>query len=688
MRDICHTFSLMMVVLIVSFPIPARLEIHPSPPFIPNTQKPDRIRISGLSIFENEPSPKSLVKKLKSKRHYNREYAANLLGNMGSRAGDAIPALLQTLHDPEWRVRASVVRALGKIGIDSDEVTTALLKASADPDTDVRMAAIVSMDLLRLDWETASEAISRRIEDEQWSVQLAAIRYVGKVGLPAKNTVPQLLHCLEANECEIREEAANSLGLIASNPEKAAEALILALKREKQETSSRKSRTIYFDYHSPFRELGRHARVRDAIGQALGRLGKNAAGALVKALNDENRYVRGYAADALGRIRHDSEDAIRELGDLLDDRDRDVRRAAARALGQIGGRAMPMLLLSIKDKDPAIRVEAAFALGIVGPRDARVLDALRGALNDGNIEVQRCAIGFLPQFGQSTVPELTWYLDGKHMLWKEAILALSKIGPEARQALPILHEMAQDEDTEVRMHAVRAIGKIGNNDETCLRTVTGYLDDPDRYVRRNAVNALGDMWDGEEEILEAIAARLKDPDAGVRLAAVDILLKGEDANIEVLPEITSALRGEHWRIAEKCLVLLRKIGAPAWRALDDLGFLLEKKDYSPRIAAAETASIIAGPLPSYADRMETAELEECISSLRRINGIMGEGDFFIQNCGEEKERISRSLHLLEEEYKKRPDAIRKRPSSWIALPVVGIFLVGIVFLVRGFIKQE
>jgi HEAT repeat protein len=67
---------------------------------------------------------------------------------------------------------------------------------------------------------------------------------------------------------------------------------------------------------------------------ALEKFGKPAVDYLYKALDDDDKWVRYMAADALGNIGDVR--SIERLVPLLNDQDQDVRFATAYALGKIG----------------------------------------------------------------------------------------------------------------------------------------------------------------------------------------------------------------------------------------------------------------------------------------------------------------------------------------------------------------
>jgi len=85
-------------------------------------------------------------------------------------------------------------------------------------------------------------------------------------------------------------------------------------------------------------------RVRSAAARALGvAYAPRAVTALIKALRDENQFVRLRAAEALGKTA--DQRALYPLIDTLADADECVRMMAATSLGKIGKKqAVPVLI--------------------------------------------------------------------------------------------------------------------------------------------------------------------------------------------------------------------------------------------------------------------------------------------------------------------------------------------------------
>ena len=86
---------------------------------------------------------------------------------------------------------------------------------------------------------------------------------------------------------------------------------------------------------------------------------------LLVALDDSDPGVRGYSADALGRLH--ARRAVPALMDALQDAQAGVRLQAARALGRIGdARAATALAAALRDSDEYVRSEAQSAISALG----------------------------------------------------------------------------------------------------------------------------------------------------------------------------------------------------------------------------------------------------------------------------------------------------------------------------------
>jgi HEAT repeat protein len=111
--------------------------------------------------------------------------------------------------------------------------------------------------------------------------------------------------------------------------------------------------------------------LRQDIADVLGRIGpdaKDAVPALASVLLENDSALRGRAATALGAIGPEAKAAVPKLVLALEDRS--TLESVVAALAKIGKPAVSGLTNALTDKNPAVRLGAAVALGRIGP-DAR-----------------------------------------------------------------------------------------------------------------------------------------------------------------------------------------------------------------------------------------------------------------------------------------------------------------------------
>ncbi len=195
-------------------------------------------------------------------------------------------------------------------------------------------------------------------------------------------------------------------------------------------------------------------RVRKTAVESLVHIGGGDVTAqLIKALSrSDNAGARNAAIEALVHI---GEGALDDLLPMLGAADADVRKFIVDILGDIRDRrAVPGLILALKDADENVRVASAEALGKI--RDLRAVDALLACL-------QRTDQGWLDY---------------------AAAEALGEIGDE-RALGPLMTALGR---ITLREPVLEALGKIGN--ENSLTPLVAGLSDPLRIVREVSMAAL------------------------------------------------------------------------------------------------------------------------------------------------------------------------------------------------------
>ncbi|HYT93055.1 MAG TPA: HEAT repeat domain-containing protein, partial [Gemmataceae bacterium] len=184
-----------------------------------------------------------------------------------------------------------------------------------------------------------------------------------------------------------------------------------------------------------------HPNVRSRLAclyalEAAGADAAPAAQAVIKALKDENAFVRWAAVRALGRMAP-------------------LKGAQADAANAVTG-----LARCLKDDNADVRGTAFVALSRYGPAAKPAVAALA--------EIVKASSG-------DTVP---------------AIRTLEAIGPEAKVAIPALMAALEAKSPQVRAAAARLLGKLGPDAVQAAAALTRVLGDPNVEVRQAAAEAL------------------------------------------------------------------------------------------------------------------------------------------------------------------------------------------------------
>jgi HEAT repeat protein len=206
----------------------------------------EAIRALGLIGRDAVPDLIKLLKK--ASENLTRAEAATALGEMGKDAREAVPALVEALHDPDEIVRLVVARAVGKMYVADKHLQTA--------------------------FEALVESATT---DRSESVRIAVVRTLATVGPEA---VPTLMLILETNSSACT-DAANALAEIGKEARPAAFVLAEALRDPE-------------------------VSVRLAAARALGEIGardEKAMNALEHARKDDDEHVRKTAQEALQKIQ-------------------------------------------------------------------------------------------------------------------------------------------------------------------------------------------------------------------------------------------------------------------------------------------------------------------------------------------------------------------------------------------------
>jgi len=233
-------------------------------------------------------------------------------------------------------------------------------------------------------------------------------------------------------------------------------------------------------------------------GAAFFLLGKFGAGnaevdqALIAALTDKDASVRAIALQAVNELQGDAVlPAIEQLARRLDDpqEDKHIRGQIARRIGRLGPQAKQVLptlkRLGRTDPDRDVRAACLYAVYRIANRDEAV-GVFREVLHeDADSGLRGASVSRLIGYGAITeadMPDLITVLDKSESSSHRgrASEALALIG---EPALPALVERFGGTNREIRTLAVMAVGRMGPAAKSAVPQLQRLLDDEDPNVR-------------------------------------------------------------------------------------------------------------------------------------------------------------------------------------------------------------
>jgi HEAT repeat protein len=157
------------------------------------------------------------------------------LGQVGSAALRAVPALIKALGDGDRRVRWNVEKVLAAMG---EPALKGIISGTSDESPDVRMGCAATLERMGLAAEKALPDLIRLIGDGDARVRMRAARALGAVGsagADAAATVVALQKALADKAWPVRWAAARSLGELGPMAKPALRDLRTAMKDLRQE---------------------------------------------------------------------------------------------------------------------------------------------------------------------------------------------------------------------------------------------------------------------------------------------------------------------------------------------------------------------------------------------------------------------------------------------------------------------
>ena len=444
----------------------------------------DIIKALDKNICGTDRSLPLLLKLLQDPSVEARTATVHTLGNIHDPV--VVDPLIHTLNDSDWHVRAAAALSLGAWVKEKPDVINALVDVMRnDTFALVRDRAVDGLTPVAND-EKAMLALVQGIGDNERDVRMHAIQAI--VNAKASNALPPLTEIRHHANPDVREAIMEIFGRIGgidqvpliveatSDAEpKVQLAAIHALHRIRDRGGMR----------ALLAQLaGREPHLRAAAVRALGDMGgdKSVTQKILPLLHDDSGYVRGAAAEALGKLgdhsaigpliqiltgegQADSNTVGLVIGDnpkfaaTLELTKIQTKIRAVDALGVLAATEAVDALINIglKDKDPLLVAASAYALG--RSRDIRAVNPLIEVVKPYYVSEIPKSDGIVILSGPGQIPDETRRSFEKAARVRASVAyALGQIADP--KATEILQKAVNDQNSLVRDAAIEALARI------------------------------------------------------------------------------------------------------------------------------------------------------------------------------------------------------------------------------------
>ncbi len=406
------------------------------------------------------------------------------VADMGS---EAVPFLVERLKLPQGRFWASV--ALTEIGPGAAGATQALVEALPESAVDEQLHEVFALAAIGEGAQSAGETLVKLYSDGDSSLQGPILYAIGKLKYrEAESVLTQTV----AEESPLSATAAWALVKIKPDDSTLVNDAVQRMRNQAQSESAFERAAAA----SALSDLSDHmdATERQSLGIFLENM-----------LMDTSESVQEAAAAAIVRLGGDGVPAIRSL--LEGTQTQFFALGITSAIGEPAAPAVPDIIGLLDSKDDEIVHEAILALAAIGSASAAASDRLLTILDDSlrnqnevKTRLHYAAAYCLGRIGSPgamkalpRLKELSESSDG--MQATVAIWAVLQITPNDQEqfenAVPLLTAALASEEQTVRLEAIIALGDLGSRAKDAVPAIELISeDDPVRTIRLAAQQAL------------------------------------------------------------------------------------------------------------------------------------------------------------------------------------------------------
>ena len=269
------------------------------------------------------------------------------------------------------------------------------------------------------------------------------------------------------------------------------------------------------------------------------------------------------------------------------------------AMACIGRPAVPILESLLNHKDLRIRLRAIEALTKIGPDAVDAVSALTAQLKDSNSEIRCDAAKALRGIGLGAAIAIPALAV---LLNDDTAIVRSyaafALGNLGPRAVSFLIPVLNDKAESVRLGGATALGEIGQEAQIAISDLLPLLQDNSARIRKAAAISLAQIDPKSEAVIESIVRSVKDDDTDVRCGIAHALGCIGPVTADVIPALMLLLADARMLVQDSASQSLRGIGRPAVPALIKA---LEDADQGFRLRVARVLAKI-GPVKSSQDR--------------------------------------------------------------------------------------
>lgn len=436
---------------------------------------------------------------------------------------------LKKLNSPDPSVRTEAIMAILQFGRDkAGEAVPHFLRHIRDLDTGVRIKIVVALRMVNIredDIDDAVKALCGRLStttESQSAVRYEAAATIQALGKRAKSAIPTLAGgVIDSGAWEIRQLCVFALREIGSpDPPK---------KGERPNNGARgpdavATNALLVAINDPSDNVRLQAIV------ALGAMGRPANPAMLKRVVDALEFkstksyntihrIWAYVALAKGLAENVSKDSVKAIAHytyanmkLTKAKRTRVRIEALNALGVIGRQSrlhLKDVLEQLKDDEITVVVAAYHATEAITGRDLEKDDPPTRDMKAGIDAI----LGFLKK-GRDLHSRM------------QAAAAVAAIGPRARQAIPDLVSLLDDDDTKLVVVGCMALTQLKDTSKPVVEGLLKALKHKEKEVVMAAASSFVALECNTPEVLDALSRRSQDP--GLDKNVKDALVKMHD----------------------------------------------------------------------------------------------------------------------------------------------------------------